>query len=68
MLFNMLYIPRNYTGLNIIAKIIKILKEFGLIKQLGKVGYFILNNINNNDTAITEFAFLLYDLDINNAF
>ena len=66
MLLSMPYIPGNYTGLNIAAKITEILKEFGLIKQLGKVGYFILNNADNNGTAINEFAFL-YDLDTDNA-
>ena len=67
MLFSMLYIPGNYTGLNIAAKITEILKDFGLIKQLGKIGYFILDNAGNNGTAITELASLLYDLDTDNA-
>ncbi len=65
MLFSLPYMPGNYIGLNIAAKIIKILKEFGLIKEFGKVGYFILNNTGNNGTAITEFA-SLYGLNADN--
>ena len=67
MLLSMPHIPGNHTGLNVAAKITEILKEFGLIKQLGKVGYFILDNAGNNGIAIIEFASLLYDLDTNNA-
>ncbi len=65
MLLSLPYMPRNYINLNIAAKVIKVLKEFGLIKEFGKVGYFILNNANNNGTAITEFI-SLYGLNIDN--
>lgn len=53
----LLAIPKvegKHTGANISSQVIKVIEDFGI--EAHQVGYFIIDNASNNDTAICELA------------
>lgn len=52
----------SHSGINIAEEVLKILKEFGLVGTKSRVGWFVLDNASNNDTAMDD---LCEKLDLN---